>query len=64
MDMDDLYDLMDWCEDGDTILIHRGPGNHVTDQCWCYPLELEIDFILSADPEELHTIVDQYFRVH
>lgn len=64
MDMDDLYDLMDWCEEEDSILIHRGPGNHVSVECWCYPLELPIDYIMGANPEELQQVVDEYFRVH
>jgi len=64
MDMDDLYDLLDWCEEDDTILIHRGPGNHVSDECWCYPLELSIDYVMATDQDKLNAEIEQYFRVH
>lgn len=64
MDMDDLYDLLDYCEDGEIFIIHRGPGNHVEDDCWCYPMELPANFVFEAEPPVLKEVLDQFFRIH
>lgn len=64
MDEDDFYDLLDWCDEGDLFIMHRGPGNHVGFDCWCYPLELPAEFVMEAEPEALKYWLEQFFRVH
>ena len=64
MDEDDLYELLDWCDEGDLFIMHRGEGNHVPFECWCYPLELPVDYVMEAEPEVLKELLEQFFRIH
>ena len=52
-----------WAED-DTCIIHRGPGNHVEAECWCYPLELTVEQIKGIRKSELKQLLEQHLRIH
>lgn len=48
----------------DHYVIHRGPGNHVADGCWCYPLVIPLTELEDMSDEELQELLNQHTNLH